>query len=613
MSAHQVPPISNYGLIGDTRTAALVSKSGSIDWCCLPQFDSPSYFGKILDRTRGGFFSICVTGRFSSEQRYLEDTNVLETTFDTEGGRVRILDMFSVTTEERKRKQLWPDHEILRIVEGISGEVTVRMQYAPRPDYGKRVVGLENRGNLGIACSCDQTLLLLRTSLPVSQIQIRNNPLASDAVAEFKVSAGQIHQFSVVYADDAPAVIPPLADAANERFDETVRYWKTWISRCKYTGLYSEHVRRSALALKLLTFAPSGALIAAPTTSLPETIGGVRNWDYRFCWLRDASFTVRALVALGFHEEAHAFVSWMLHTTRLTRPRLQVLYSVFGESSLKEKVLDWLSGYRDSKPVRVGNAAEGQFQLDVYGEVLDGIHYFSPFIAEFDGETRDFILDLGRAVCELWNQPDDGIWEVRSGRVHHTHSKVLAWVAMDRLIRLANTYSWKAPIERFEHVKTSLRAQIECEGFNEGLSAYTRTLGGSELDASMLVMPLMGYCDADSPRMLSTCKAICEKLSRNGLIYRYRAIDDGLTGSEGSFGICNFWMTEVLARAGKRDDAQRYFEEVLNRANTVGLWSEEIDPATGEYLGNYPQAFTHIGLINAALALSESSEGIKAA
>jgi len=538
---------------------------------------------------------------------------VLETIFETDGGRIRLLDFFSVTTETEKRKRLWPDHEILRLVEGISGEVRVRLEFAPRPDYGKKVPALENRGNLGIACSCNEKLFLLRTSLPHSQIQVRNNPSAPAAVAEFGVTAGQIEQFSAVYADDAPAVIPPLGNAGMERFEGTIRYWKEWISRCTYHGPYSGHVRRSALALKLLTFAPSGALIAAPTTSLPESIGGVRNWDYRFCWLRDASFMVRALVALGFYDEAHAFVSWTLHTTRLTRPKLQVLYSVYGEPSLKEKALDWLSGYRDSKPVRVGNAAEGQFQLDVYGEVLDAIHYFSRFISSFDGETRKFILGLGKAVCELWDQPDDGIWEVRSGPAHHTHSRVLAWVALDRLIRLATTYSWKAPLDRFERIKRRIRHQIETEGFNARLSAYTRTLGGSDIDASLLVMPLVGYCEADSPRMLSTCKAISDKLSRNGLIYRYLAVDDGLTGVEGSFGICNFWMAEVMARAGRREESRHYFEQLVKRVNTVGLWSEEMDPATGEYLGNYPQAFTHIGLINAALALSEATQGTKVA
>jgi GH15 family glucan-1,4-alpha-glucosidase len=454
---------------------------------------------------------------------------------------------------------------------------------------------------------------LLRTSLPSAQIHIRNAATDAEAIAEFHVTAGASEQFAAVYADEAPAVLPPLGESARARMWETIRYWKQWISHCTYSGEYAEHVRRSALTLKLLSFAPSGAIVAAPTTSLPEVIGGMRNWDYRCCWLRDASFTVRALVELGYHDEAQAFVSWSLYTTWLTRPKLQVLYSIYGESSLKEKMINWFSGYRDSQPVRIGNAAEAQLQLDVYGEVLDAVHYISPYISDFDGETRNFLLGLGKAVCELWNQPDDGIWEVRSGPVHHTHSKVLAWVALDRLLRLAKTYSWRAPIERFENIKNRIREQIETRGFNATLRAYTRTLGGSELDASALLMPIVRYCDARSPRMQSTCNAIRERLSQNGLIFRYRGVDDGLRGREGSFGICNFWLSEVLARAGKRDEAKHYFEQILERGNAVGLWSEEIDPNTNEYLGNYPQAFTHIGLINAALALAETKEGVKAA
>jgi GH15 family glucan-1,4-alpha-glucosidase len=611
--ARQFPKISEYGLIGDARTAALVSKYGSIDWCCLPHFDSPSFFAAILDRDHGGYFSISPVNRSTSEQRYLEDTNVLETTFQTDAGSVRILDFFSVTTEQGKRRQLWPDHEILRIVEGLSGDVLLRMSFVPRPEYGKHMVALENRGALGIACSCHEKQLLLRTSLPTAQINIRNTESNAEAIAEFRVTAGASEQFSAVYADDAPAVIPALGDSARERMQETIRYWKEWISRCTYNGEYAEHVRRSALALKLLTFAPSGALIAAPTTSLPERVGGIRNWDYRFCWLRDAAFTVRALVELGYHDEAHAFVSWSLYTTWLTRPKVQVLYSIYGESSLKEKALDWLSGYRDSKPVRAGNAAEKQFQLDVYGEVLDAVHYISPYIGEFDGETRNFIIGLGKAVCELWNQPDDGIWEIRSRRVHHTHSKVLAWVALDRVIRLAARYSWKAPLDRFADIKGRIRNQIETHGFNVQIGAYTRTFDGSELDASVLVMPIVRYCDAGTPRMQSTCNTIRERLSQNGLIFRYRDVDDGVRGPEGSFGICNFWLAEVLARAGKHEEAKHYFEQILKRGNAVGLWSEEIDPNTDEYLGNYPQAFTHIGLINAALALTETKEGVRAA
>ena len=613
MSVEGFPRISDYGLIGDARTAALVSRYGSVEWCCFPHFDSPSAFAAILDRERGGFFSLCPADEFSSEQRYIENTNVLQTTFQTGSGRVRILDLFSVTNEDQKRRAFWPDHEILRIVEGLEGEVPIVMRYAPRPDYGKNIFPLENRGNIGIACSCDEKLLLLRTTLPASSVDIRNGLEVAEATATFTIKARTQVHFSVVYAEDAPAVIPPLGEPAVARLEESIGYWKQWMSQCKYDGAYAEHVRRSVLMLKLLSFAPSGALVAAPTTSLPEHIGGIRNWDYRFCWPRDASGIIRTMVALGFHDEADAFLSWILYTTWLTRPNLQVLYSVYGHTNIREKIIDWLTGYRSSRPVRIGNAAEKQFQLDVYGEVLDGIYSFSPYVAKFDRETRDFILSLGKAICKLWDQPDEGIWEVRSGPAHHTHSKVLAWVGLDRLIWLARKYSWKAPFEQFESVKDKIREAIESRGFNPALGAYTRTLDGTELDASVLVMPIVGYCDASSPRMRSTCKVICENLSSNGLIWRYRHVDDGVTGPEGSFGICNFWMAEVLARAGKLDQARHYFEQILKRENTVGLWPEEIDTATGEYLGNYPQGFTHIGLINAAIAISKAIEGVKAA
>jgi GH15 family glucan-1,4-alpha-glucosidase len=603
------PGISDYGLIGDGRTAALVSRFGSIEWCCLPHFHSPSIFAAILDRERGGFFSICPVGEFSSEQHYVEDTNILQTTFQTASGTVRVTDLFSVTSEEQKRKELWPDHEILRIVEGVRGQVSMLARYAPRPNYGEKVRRLERRGNMGIACACGEKSVLLRTTLPMSEIHLENG----EAAVQFTICAGQAIHFSVVYAEDAPAVIPPLGASADTRMSQSTRYWTQWLSQCNYDGPYYAHVRRSALALKLLSFAPSGALVAAPTASLPEYIGGIRNWDYRYCWPRDASATIRTMVSLGFHAEADAFLSWILHTTRLTRPRLQVLYKVYGHPGLHERIVDSLHGYRNSKPVRIGNGAAKQFQLDVYGEVLDGIHSFLSFVNEFDGETREFILDLGKAICELWDQPDEGIWEVRSGRAHHTHSKVLAWVGLDRLAAMAKKYSWKAPAVEYESTKNKIKDTIERRGFNADLGAYTRTLDGHELDASVLVMPLLGYCEASSARMMSTCRAICENLSSNGLIYRYRSVDDGLIGPEGSFGICNFWMAEVFAQAGRLGQAKHYFEQILKHESSVGLWSEEIDPATGEYLGNYPQAFTHIGLINAAIAISRASEGVKAA
>jgi GH15 family glucan-1,4-alpha-glucosidase len=355
-----------------------------------------------------------------------------------------------------------------------------------------------------------------------------------------------------------------------------------------------------------LAHAPSGAIIAAPTTSLPEQVGGVRNWDYRYCWLRDASFTVRVLLALGFEEEAHAYMSWILHATQLTRPKLQVVYSVYGHASLKEKSLDWLKGYRDSQPVRAGNGAATQFQLDLYGEVLDAFYAYSPLVEQFDRSTKKFILGLGKAICELWDQRDNGIWEVRSQLIHHTHSKVMAWVGLNRLIRLARKYHWKeAPLEKYHQVSSYITTEVERFGYNDELKSYTRELKGNTLDASLLTLSLTGYCEPNAPRMVSTCELIYGRLSKNDLIYRYRNVDDGLRGHEGSFGVCNFWLAENLAKSGKLQKAIELFEAMLKHASPTGLLSEEIDPDTHELLGNYPQGFTHIGLINAALSINE--------
>jgi len=611
VNAKKIAKISDYGLIGDGRTAALISSSGSVDWCCFPQFDSSSYFGALVDPERGGHFSLAPSEPFQSVQRYIEDTNILETIFTTHTGVVRLLDCFSVTTEERKNRQLWPDHEILRILECVEGHVSMETHYAPRPNFATRPFQFTDRGRFGIGCSCNQHILLLQACMNGQLLKWKLEDRATAMIADFVLKNGEQAQFSLTYADEAPAIIPPLGEPAKARMEETTKYWRNWLGQCQYKGPYSAEVRRSALALKLLIFAPSGAIIAAPTTSLPETLGGERNWDYRYCWLRDASFTVRALVDLGFKSEASAFVSWMLHATRLTRPKLQVLYSVYGETTLKERVLNHLSGYQNSIPVRVGNAAHEQFQLDVYGEVLDAIHRFAPFFLEIDRETRDFILDMGQVVCKQWDKPDDGIWEVRSGRAHHTHSKVLAWTALDRLVKIGKSFDWKAPYAQFNSTALEIRNAIEAHGFNPTVGAYTREFGGNELDAAVLVMPLLGYCNASSPRMMSTCRVIGDRLSKNGLIYRYLDVDDGLRGAEGSFGICNFWMAENFARAGHVSHAIQWFETLISKGNTVGLWSEEIDPDSGEFLGNYPQAFTHIGLINAAVTLLQSQKGVQ--
>ncbi len=484
--------LSDYAIIGNCRAAALVSRDGSIDWCCLPQFDSPAIFSALLDRERGGYFAITPVGDFQSRQRYLEDTNVVASTFHTAGGQARLIDAFTAQTEREKSAALFPDHEILRVVEGVSGAVRLQLHFAPRPFYGRDEPRLNDRGGLGIHLAWKGDIFYLRSTLEPGTLTI-SHAEGGIAVADFTVRAGEQVIFSLSHSHQSPAIVPELAVTGRERLDSTARYWKDWIGQCRYDGPYQEEVRRSALVLKLLSYAPSGAIIAAPTTSLPEDLGGVRNWDYRYCWLRDASFTVRVLLGLGFRAEAHAYLNWILHTTRLTRPKLQVFYSIFGNASLPESTLDWLAGYRDSRPVRIGNAADDQFQLDLYGAVLNAVYAYSPHLDRFNRDTRNFLLGLGEAICECWDQPDNGIWEVRSDRAQHTHSKAMAWVGLDRLMKLVKKYGWKkAPLERYRQIAERLRKQIEQAGFNKKLGAYTRLFNGHQLDASLLTLSLAG-------------------------------------------------------------------------------------------------------------------------
>jgi GH15 family glucan-1,4-alpha-glucosidase len=594
--------IRDYALIGNCISAALVSKYGSIDWCCLPEFDSPAIFSALLDKTKGGHFSIVPTSDFNSAQRYLPDTNVVETSFTTTTGTATIIDAFVAMTEVEKQLSLFPDHEILRIVQCTSGTVEMKMEFAPTVYYGKKSPSLINNRKQGVKFSWKENSFVLLTTLPEEQISISKNK----ATAHFKIEKGENVIYSFSCSRQSPAILPELNITAWDRVEQTIGYWKNWIDQCAYDGVYKEQVRRSALVLKLLTHAPSGAIVAAPTTSLPENLGGERNWDYRFCWLRDASFTVRALIQLNFKDEAHAYMNWILHATQLTRPKLQVLYSVYGKPKVKERTLNWLVGYENSKPVRIGNGAHNQLQFDVYGEVLDAFFSYSKLISGFDFSSRKFMMGLGDVICSHWNHPDNGIWEVRSALSHHTHSKVMAWVGLDRLIKLCNKYKWQnATIAKYQEVKMKLEKQIEEFGYNKNLNCYTRTLNDDSLDASSLVFSLVGYCSATAPRMLSTVEKIRKRLSKNDLIYRYHG-NDGIKGDEGAFGICNFWLVENLAKAGNITDATRIFESIINAAGPTGLLSEEIDPGSFDLLGNYPQGFTHIGLINAALSIDRT-------
>jgi GH15 family glucan-1,4-alpha-glucosidase len=600
------PPIGDYALIGDSRSAALVSRDGSVDWLCWPRFDSPSVFASLLDAERGGRFRVRPTGAFRTARRYLRDTNVLETVFRGPTGSVALRDLMPVSSEEAKRASLAPEHEVLREVEGLTGEVELAICYDPRPGYALERPSLERRGDLGVWCRAGRGVLVLRSEFPIDIAADRRT-----AGAVVRVRAGERRFLSLTYGQEGPAVVPPLGRSSGDRLARSVRWWQDWAARCAYRGPHRDAVVRSALVLKLMAYAPSGAVIAAPTTSLPECIGGVRNWDYRYCWLRDASFTLRALSALGYGEEAAAYVGWLLHATRLTWPELQVLYDVFGEARLPERELDHLAGYAGSRPVRIGNDAHGQVQLDVYGEVLDAVARFARHGGRFDRDTTRFLDGLGRTVCARWREPDEGIWEGRGGRFHHTHSKVLCWVALDRLVDLHETRGLRVDAERFRVERAAIRAEVERRGYNSRIGSYTRVFDGDDLDASLLTLPLYGYVDAAHPRMRATCALIHDRLGQDGRIYRYaEGTGDGLPPGEGAFGVCGFWAVECRARGGDVHGAARAFARLLRDANDVGLFAEETDPDTGAALGNFPQAFTHVGVINAALTLAECGQDV---
>ena len=596
----EYPPIGDHAIVGNCRTAALIARDGSLDWLCLPRFDAPALFAALLDRRRGGRFVVRPVEPFTATRRYVDDTVVLETVFTTSRGRIRLTDLLPVASEEERRRELAPEHEVLRVVEGEAGEGEVEVLCDPRPRYGTVMPSLVDRGRLGWAFDEGGEAVVLRGEIPLTR-----DASGSGVRGRTTVRAGERRVFSLVYARGEPAVLPAFGEAVDRRLHRTVRWWKAWASRCRYEGPYRRQVVRSALTLKLLTYAPSGAVVAAPTTSLPEAIGGMRNWDYRYCWLRDASLTLRSLMDLGHAEEARAFLAWVLHSTRLTWPELQVLYDVHGEARLPERELSHLEGYAGSRPVRVGNAAEHQLQLDVYGEVVDGVFEFVRRGGRLDRATAHMLVGLGRTVCRRWREPDEGIWEVRSGRRHHTYSKVMCWVALDRLIRLAAAGHLTAPVAEFGRACDAIRAQIETRGYHRQLESYVSVLDGDEVDASLLLLARYGYAEPMSTRMQGTCVRIHERLGANAFLYRYRG-EDGLPSGEGAFGIASFWAVGCRCLQGDVGGAARAFEDVCGQANDVGLFAEQIDPGTGAPLGNFPQAFTHVGLIDAALLLAET-------
>jgi len=603
------PPIGSYAVVGDCRTAALVSRNGSIDWLCLPRFDSPSLFAGLLDRDRGGSFAVRPSVTCEVERRYVDETNVLETTFRTgEGGVVRLTDLMPVTSEAAKRRDLRPEHQILRRVECLAGEVPVEVVFDPRPDDGRSVPTMDDRGALGWICARSGTALALR-----SEIDVEPRGGAAGLGGVETLTAGDSRLVSMAYAHEEPLVLPEFGETAGRRIEETLAWWQEWSGSLEYEGEYREPVVRSALAVKLLTYAPSGAIVAAPTTSLPEWIGGVRNWDYRYCWLRDASLTIQALLDLSAPREAEAFLSWILHSTRRSWPELEIVYDVHGRRCPPERELDHLEGYRGSKPVRVGNGARGQLQLDIYGEVADAVHEWVERGGGLDRSTERLLEGMGKTVCRMWRESDEGIWEIRSGRRHHTYSKAMCWIALDRLLALHRQgHVRKLDGEGLARTRDEIRHEVETRGFDEELGSYVATFDGNDIDASLLLLGRYGFEEPESERMIGTCARVHERLGENGLLYRYRpddGSDDGLPEGEGTFGIASFWAIDCLCRQGLHEKARERFEHILGFANDVGLYAEEIDPHTGEQLGNFPQAFTHVGLIDAALTLEERCGG----
>ncbi|HSR50754.1 MAG TPA: glycoside hydrolase family 15 protein [Acidobacteriota bacterium] len=603
-------PIEDYGMVGDMRTVALVGMNGSIDWMCFPEFDSPAVFAALLDDEKGGCFHIGPRpGEAAHRQMYWPDTNVLITRFLSDDGVGEIIDFMPVgDTADASGPRM-----LIRRVHCLRGCIEFRMMCRPAFNFARdrHQVSLENHG---AAFHSEGLSLGLCSSVEMSIEE-------GGVRAGFTLNEGQQADFvlrRIVPSQEAGA--PPSRQELDRYQQETIEYWRHWISQCEYKGRWREIVQRSALCLKLLTYRPSGALVAAPTCSLPENIGGERNWDYRYTWIRDASFTLYGLLRIGFTEEAADFMRWMAKRSREVEDsaaELQIVYGIDGRHQLQEEILDHLKGYQNSRPVRVGNGANRQLQLDIYGELMDAVYLFNKYGSPISYDLWTHLRELIDWVAENWRQKDESIWEVRSGRQHFVFSKVMCWVALDRGLRLADKRSFPAPRLRWLQVRDEIYEDIMEKGWSEERQAFVQHYGSDSLDASNLIMPLVFFLSPTDPRMLKTLDAIMRPpqeggLVANGLVYRYNTqrTDDGLEGEEGTFNICTFWLVEALTRAGRvnpdrLEEARLIFEQMLGFANHLGLFAEETGPR-GEALGNFPQAFTHLSLISAAYNLDRA-------
>ena len=601
-------PIAEHGLVGDLHTVALVGTNGTIDWYCCPRFDSPSVFGAILDKDRGGFYSLRPTGDdWTSKQLYFPDTNVLITRFYTHGGVGEVQDFMPVEAQPDMHR-----HRLLRRVMVVRGTMEFELAVQPRFDYGREEHEIELHPH-GVLFRAPSLSLALEGAV-ARVMGGSGRTLERDAGgvrARFSVEAGQSQSF-ILERVAADHICRPYSEAETATaFEATVQYWRRWLEQSRYRGRWREMVHRSALTLKLLTYAPTGALVAAPTTSLPEQLGGGRNWDYRYTWIRDAAFSLYGLLRLGFTEEAAAFMGWLTDRTREWKigpsGPLQIMYGIDGRAELPEEEHPFWSGYRDSAPVRIGNAAAEQRQLDIYGELIDSVYLYNKYGAPIFHETWGSLRRIVDWLCENWDQADEGIWETRGGQKEFTYSRLMSWVAIERAIRMNRARGLPGDIVRWLAERDRIYNQIIQKGWSAERGAFVQHYGSDVLDASILLMPLVLFIAPQDPMWLSTLNSVSDELVSDSLVYRYNveASPDGLHGDEGTFSMCSFWYVEALTRAGRVDEARLAFEKMLTYANHVGLFSEEIGP-TGELLGNFPQAFTHLALISAAFNLDRA-------
>ncbi len=598
------PAIDDYAIIGDCRTAALVAASGAIEWLCLPDMASASVFAAILDRAGGGSFVLRPAAACRVTRRYLAETAVLETTFETAGGRARMLDFVCIGAgESRWQARIQPQREIVRLLEGLEGSVEFLAIVDARPDYGRRRGTFARRPGFGWVLPGPGSLLAIDADFPLAADRD-----GARLVGRTALPAGESRSIALSYAANEIAVRPSRGAAAREGLGAAVAWWTAWSARCVFTGPRRDLVVRSAITLKLLTYSLSGAVMAAATTSLPESIGAGRNWDYRFCWLRDASVTMHAFLGLGLREEADAFIGWMLHATRLTRPELRILYDVHGRNDASEATLDHLEGYRRSKPVRIGNAAGDQLQLDTYGSVIAAAYEYIAKMGTLHGGEMRLLRDFGEVVCRRWQEPDQSLWEVRGKPRHFTATKVMCWVALDRLIKLAEEGKVEIPLARFRANRAALAALVEERGYSEALGSYVAEIDGGApaADAAVLLMGVVGFGDLRSERLRGTLRWVEQQLGRDGLYARYAEGFDGDPSREGAFGICMSWAIESIAGQGDVADAVRALDRFAATANDLGLFAEEYDAEKRSSLGNFPQAFTHAGFISAALAVQRA-------